>query len=257
MSRSLIENVMAVMATGEIPEGALRDTMPENPNHNIKEVVLGSNKEMWSEVRRKLAELENELLADARERLRVLTEEERAEMKVYQQGDRDIQAMMADGMTREQIIDARSTASVALELAQLKQKEIDDVEDEIERIKRGWITKRDRVTRTLQAVEIGTRSWLLDLVSGTNSNRLNPDRPDRMYGSLLHAEKFCTEVLGVELGSRAVRAMGTFPVSDNVWDTVWSMTNPRSKKEKFDEADSPEKVLARLDNAINANGDTK
>ena len=255
MKKSLIENVMAVMATGEIPEGAMQDTMPENPNHNITEVRLGGNKEIWAEVRRKLVELENELLADARERLRVLTEEERAEMKVYKEGDRDIQAMMADGMSREQIIEARSTASVALEMAHLKQKEIDDCEDEIDRIKRGWITKRDRVNRTLQGVEIGTRSWLLDLVSGSNSNRLNPDRPVRMYGSLLHAEKFCSEVLGEELGARAVRAMGTFTCPDNVWDTVWSLTTDRSKKEKFDEADSPEKVLARLDNAIT--GDAK
>lgn len=248
---SVIENVMSLLSTGEIPEGAIQDTMPDHSNHNVTEVALAGNKEIWAEVRRELQSSENELTADLREKRRLLQEEEKAEMDVYRKGDRSLEEMMADGLSREEIIEARSAAQVALEMAQLKQKEIDQVSDEIDRIKRDWITRRDRCTETLRQLEIATRAWLLDLVSGGNYHKLNAEKSIRQYGALLHAEKFTADVLGHDLAARAVRELGTFKVPDNVWDTVFSVMPERFRKEKFDDADHPEKVLKRLDTIIN------
>lgn len=246
---TLVESVMSILTTGEAPEPSPESVLPDNPNHSITEVRLGGNKEIWAEVRRRLAEIENDLLAELRERKRALEEEERAEIATYEAGDRDIEAMMADGLSREQIIEARSTASVALEMAQLKQREIDAVDDEIEKTRKAWIRNRERATTVLHNLEVSTRAWLLDLVSGSNVHRLNPDRPARQYGHLLHAEKVAIDVLGEELGSRAVRQLGTFQAPDNVWDTVWLLMTERNRKEHYEDM-TPDIVLGRLDNAI-------
>jgi hypothetical protein len=239
---------MKVMS-GATVEEVTSSAMPDSPIHNIHEVRLGTPKPVMAEVRQRLTELENELTAELREKRRVLKEEYAAEMAVYKEGDKSVEELTAEGKSREDIIHARSAAQVAMEMAQVKEREIDLVEDELSRLKSTFQTKRDRVTTSLSQIEVGVRAWLLDYVSGNPTNRLHPERPVRAYKQMLQRERFVTEALqDNDLAARAIKELATLVCPDNIYETLFAVMPPRYHKEYED--DRPAAVMERLNNAI-------
>ncbi len=247
-NKGLIDSVMKVMAGASVEE-VTASAMPDSPIHNIHEVRLGTPKPVMAEVRQRLTELENELTAELREKRRVLREEYAAEMAVYKEGDKSVEELTADGKSREDIIHARSAAQVAMEMAQVKEREIDLVEDELSRLKSTFRTKRDRVLTSLSQIEVGVRAWLLDYVSGNPTNRLQPERPVRAYKQMLQREQFVTDVLqDNDLAARVIKELATFACPTNIYETLFAVMPRRYHKDYPD--DQPEAVMNRLNKSI-------
>ena len=247
-NKGLIDSVMQVMAGASV-EDVTSSAMPDSPIHNIHEVRLGTPKPVMAEVRQRLTELENDLTAELREKRRILKEEHAAEMAVYKEGDKSVEELTAEGRSREEIIHARSAAQVAMEMAQVKEREIDLVGDELDRLKSTFNTKRNRVLTALNQIEIGVRAWLLDYISGNPTNRLNPERPVRAYKQMLQRERFLTDVLqDNDLAARAIKELATLACPDNIYETLFAVMPPRYHKEYED--DQPAMVMERLNNAI-------
>lgn len=248
-SESLINSVVSIMAGQEVTPPS-PELMPD-VNDDVQ-IHLGKPDPVIKEVRDRIAYLQKLQKAELTEQLADLEERRKAEIAIVKEGEASVASLMKAGKTREQIIEARSASSVAQELADSLDREIDAVQDQINKIDREWRLKRDRVMTSLEQIETAARGWMLDFVQGGNQNRLNPDRPVRAYRAMLQREQFISEVLeDDDLSSRAVLACATFVCPDNVYDTLFAVMPDRYHKDFED--DQPDTVLARLNSAISTN----
>ena len=247
MRESLMTSVVSILQGGEAIQPTNDAVVPEVAENTS--LNLGKPPAVLKEVRARLDAIHKADKADLVEKRADLTAKKNAELAIVKEGETSVSSLMEQGKTREEIIAARSASSVAQELAMGLEREIDTIDDQIELINRTFQTRRDRVVRSLQNLEISTKAWLIDYVQGGNVNRLNPDRSLRAYGQLLTTEQFLKEALDDDdLAARAILACGVFTCPTNVWETLFAVMSQRNRDEFAD--DQPEAVLERLNNLI-------
>lgn len=253
MRESLMTSVVSILAGGEAVQPASDVVVPEAAENTS--LNLGKPPPVMKEVRARLDDLHKAEKAELVDQRADLVTQRDAELAIVKEGETSVSSLMEQGKTREQIIEARSASSVAHELAMGLERQIDAIDDQIELIDKAFSSKRERVIRSLQNLEISTKAWLIDFVQGGNVNRLNPDRSLRAYRQLLATEGFIRETLqDDDLAARALVACGTFTCPTNAWQTIFALMTQRNRNEFED--DTPEAVLERLNTLINPEGTT-
>lgn len=213
---------------------------------------LGPQSEHAPAVRANLKKQLDDECADLRADKKELQEQLAEKRALSKESDQPVSVLMAAGKTEDQIIHIRAAGSVAAEMAEDLLDRIQRIDDQIEVIVKKHRNRANRVLDTLSNAEIATRAWLIDFVQGgTRETKLNPERAERSYKQLLHAEKVLSDLLGDPvLAARSLKAVTTFVCPTDQYSTLFSLMGKRSR-DTFSASDSPSAVKKRLDDLIN------
>ena len=207
---SLLVGAVAQILKGETP--SVQEVIPEIVGEHSGDVRLGQPKEAEKRVRARLAELRKEDLVELQERYAEVEAEMNAEKEVAKAGEFNLRAEMKAGTSRDELAAKRAAAEIAQEAVYIHQEALDEINDQMDRVKKAALMRDQRVVQNLQSVRTSFMVYLQAYCGGDASVfKLNNERVERAYATLLYTIDILTNHLkDDELVKDVMREVTTF-----------------------------------------------
>jgi hypothetical protein len=125
----------------------------------------------------------------------------------------------------------RADGEIAAGIIELKEQEIDSVNDEIAVVAKRWQTKSQQVMTGLQSLEVAHRRYLQAYATGNLQDiRLHPERQERAFYRVHNLAEILRKTLDDDaLVDAVMKEVTTFPVPDRYQDLLWEFLTPKAK----------------------------
>ena len=125
----------------------------------------------------------------------------------------------------------RADGDIAAGIIELKEREIDVVNDELEQVARRWATRSNQAITGIQSLEVAHRRYLQAYATGnTQDIRLNPERQERAFYRVLSLEEILKKTLEDDaLVDAVITEVTTFHVPDRYQDLLWHFMTTKGR----------------------------
>ena len=231
---SLLINTVTEMFGGGRVEGTTESELPIGaPSH----VHLSKPGEAMKAVRARLAELKKAEQQELMDRAEELRKEIAEEKEIAAAGDFNLKAELEKGTSREELAQMRAAGEIAQGVVMIKAEQLDEVQDQIDRISRRWSTKNGQVMNAIQRIEAGYMTYLQAFCGGDRQAiRMNADRQTRALRAVLSVEANLRATLDDDdLVDTLMTEITTLDIPKNYVDLLWYFITDRDKAEQFND----------------------
>ena len=195
-------------------------------------INLGTPSDALKRVKSELDRQEKEAVAELDERIATIRDAIKHEDDVIAAGDYNINEEMAKpDFDRKELADRTAAAEVAIQIRQVKRRELEDLKDERDRELGRMRSRSNRLMEWLRNTEVATRAQQISFIRHNGgTERLNAEKTERSFSSLLSLKKFAVECLGEELGDEVIESITTFAIPATYAEVLWQMLTTHGKK---------------------------
>ena len=195
-------------------------------------VNLGTPSEALKKAKADLDRQEKEAVVDIEARIADVRESIKSEEDVINAGDYDINTEMAKpDFDRDALAQRRAAAEVAIEVREVKRRELENLKDERDQIVTRMRSRSNRLMEWLRNTEVATRAQQISFIrQNGGTERLNAEKTERSFSNLLSLKKFAAEVLGEELAAEVVESITTFPIPATYEEVLWAQLTTHGKR---------------------------
>lgn len=206
---------------------------------------IGKPGEALKRVRKRITDLRDEEQTELKAKADKLREEIKSERDIASRGDFDLKAELDKGTSRKKLAEMRAAGDIATGIVNIREDELDDVRDEIDRIGRRWTTKNQQAMGSIQSIQAAYLAYLQAYCGGDRHQiRLNPERQVRAYRTLLTTEESLRKLLKDEqLVTDLMEEITTLEIPSSYQALLWGFLTERDQAQF--EGYEPTKLTSR------------